>query len=387
MIVLSQDLLHNALKAVTRASTKNSLAALSLVRLDADPIGELRLSCFNGESAVQARVPADCNDSLSVHVDAQILHAVVETLAGQVRLSVEDNALVLQCGANRTTLRQVEEELPLIGEQESPPAATLSGSLLRSLMRVLPFASTDCSRTVLQVLHLCLESDRATALAADGYSAGRVRETIEGPQQSITACLPLGFARLLASLVEERDLVQIYPLDEARFHCRVSNPQGDKNLTLATLAVSEAFPSEQIEALVETARQNERARLLVSQSSLMQSIRMVQAMGTQNTYLKISAGAARIASAETETGRARNLLEGSAEGQPASAWLSAAYLKRFAEAVKGETSLRLGMPQQPILAEAGSFTVLIMPLLLEGAKDPFPEEEALAIQLPEMSAA
>lgn len=387
MIVLPQDLLHNALKAITRASAKNSLAALALVRLDCEPGGDLRLSCFNGETAAQARVPAACTEELSIHVDAQILNAVVETLAGEVRLSVEENALVLHCGANRTTLRASAEDLPLIGGEETVPTVTLAGSILRSLARVLPFASQDSTRAALQVLYLRLESERATALAADGYSAGCVREAIEGPAQPISTCLPLGFARLLASLVEERDLVRIHPLDGDRFLFQVSNPQGDKRFSLATVAVSVAFPAEQIDALVETARQNEQARLLVPQPSLMQSIRMVQAMCTQNTYLKARDGAARIASAETETGQARNLLEGSAEGQPVSVWLSAAYLKRFAEAVKGETSLSLAAPQQPILAEAGAFTVLIMPLLLEGAKDPFPEDEALAIGLPNMAMA
>lgn len=387
MILLSQELLHNALKAVVRASAKSSLAALALVRLDTDPDSGLCLTCFNGETAAQARVPADCSEPLSLHVDAQILHAVVETLAGQVRLSAEEQALVLQCGANRTTLRRVEEDLPRIENKGASPLATLTGRALRSLTRVLPFSSQDPSRASLQVLHLTLAPTEAIALAADGYSAGRVREAIEGPCGSVSTCLPLGFARLLASLVEERDQIRIQALDGERLLFQVSNPQGERDLSLATVAASGPFPSDQIGSLIETACQNEQARLLVPQSSLMQSIRMVQAMGTQNTYLKMRDGAARIASAETDTGQARNLLEGAAEGQPASAWLSAAFLKRFAEAAKGGIALRLGTPQQPILLEAGPFTALIMPLLLEGAKDPFPEEEVLAIQLPEMAAA
>jgi hypothetical protein len=37
--------------------------------------------------------------------------------------------------------------------------------------------------------------------------------------------------------------------------------------------------------------------------------------------------------------------------------------------------------------EAAGFTAIIMPMLVEGNKDPFPEDEALAISLPEMASA
>ena len=50
MITIQQDLLHSALNAVTRATTKSTLmAAFPLVRLDVHTDGILQLSCFNGE--------------------------------------------------------------------------------------------------------------------------------------------------------------------------------------------------------------------------------------------------------------------------------------------------------------------------------------------------
>jgi DNA polymerase III sliding clamp (beta) subunit (PCNA family) len=119
----------------------------------------------------------------------------------------------------------------------------------------------------------------------------------------------------------------------------------------------------------------------------MQSIRMVNAMGTQSTFLKAVNGVAKIASAETETGQGRNILDGSASGENAQAWLSAAFLKRAAEACKGELVMRITNNTKPILIEAGSFTAVIMPMMVEGSKDPFPEDEAIAISLPEMAMA
>ena len=129
------------------------------------------------------------------------------------------------------------------------------------------------------------------------------------------------------------------------------------------------------------------ATLYLQKHSLIQSIRMVNAMGTQNTFLKAVNGVAKIASAETETGQARNVLEGTADGQNAQAWLSAMYLKRAAEAIKGGLTLRITSNTKPLMIEAGNFTSVIMPMLSEGFKDPFPEDEAIAISLPEMAMA
>ncbi|MBX3037371.1 MAG: hypothetical protein KF758_10735 [Anaerolineales bacterium] len=389
MITLQQDLLHSALNAVTRASTKSTLmAAFSLVRLDVNTDGILHLSCFNGETAARSTVNVDCSEDLSVCVDAATLKAVVETLAGQIRLHVDGTALVIQQGtSNRTSLRIVDEPLPVIGEESIQTVATFSGTIFRSLMRALPFASTDDSRAVLQVVHLILDSDTVMAQTADGYSAGLVLESIEGPADQTSVSLPLSSARLLSTLVDDRDTVRMGTAGENRYIFRITNTDDSKDLTLATVTADGNFPSAQIKTLIEEARQNAVAMLQIQQASLMQSIRMVNAMGTQSTFLKAVNGVAKIASAETETGQGRNILEGTASGENTQAWLSAAFLKRAAEACKGELVMRITNNTKPILIEAGSFTAVIMPMMVEGSKDPFPEDEAIAISLPEMAMA
>ena len=98
-------------------------------------------------------------------------------------------------------------------------------------------------------------------------------------------------------------------------------------------------------------------------------------------------GVAKIASAETETGQGRNILDATASGENAQAWLSALYLKRAAEAIKGELTLRITSHTKPLMIEAGNFSSVIMPMLSDGFKDPFLEEEAIAISLPEMAMA
>ena len=225
------------------------------------------------------------------------------------------------------------------------------------------------------------------AQTADGYSAGLVLESIAGPANQTSVSLPLSSARLLSTLVDDRDTVRMGTAGENRYIFQITNPDDSKNLTLATVTADGNFPSAQIKTLIDEARQNAIAILQIQQASLMQSIRMVNAMGTQSTFLKAVNGVAKIASAETETGQGRNILEGTASGENAQAWLSAAFLKRAAEACKGELVMRITNNTKPILIEAGSFTAVIMPMMVEGSKDPFPEDEAIAISLPEMAMA
>ncbi|MBI5963661.1 MAG: hypothetical protein HY863_09325 [Chloroflexi bacterium] len=387
MITIQQDALHAALNAVTRASLKSSLAAFSLVRLDVKTDGILRLSCFNGETAARAITNVACDEELSVSVDALTLKAVVETLANEIRLMIEHNSLVIKSSTNRTTLRIVDEPIPVIGDESFQAIATLSGNIFRSLMRVLPFASTDIARAVLQVLHLTLDKDTITVQSADGYSAGHVHESIEGPTEQTSISLPLSFAKLLVTLVDDRDTVRVCTTGDNRYIFQITNLDDSKDLTLATVTSAENFPSEQIMNLIGEARNSTSAHLNVKQTSLMQSIRMVNAMGTQSTFIKTVDGVVKIASAETDTGQARNILEGTASGEDAQVWLSAMFLKKAVEACKGELAIRIADGKKPILIEAGSFTAVIMPMMVEGTKDPFPEDEAIAITLPEMAMA
>jgi DNA polymerase III sliding clamp (beta) subunit (PCNA family) len=387
MITIQQDALNAALSAVTRASSKSILAAFSLVRLDASSAGILNLSCFNGETAARAILNVVCDEDTSVSVDALTLKAVVETLANEIQLFAEHNSLIIKSSTNRTTLRIVDESIPVIGDESFQGIATLSGTIFRSLTRVLPFASADGTHAVLQVLHLSLEKEMITAQSADGYSAGYVRESIEGPAEQTSISLPLSFAKLLATLVDDRDTVRVCTSGENRTIFQIRNLDDSKDLTLATVTSAENFPSAQIMNLVAEARNNTSAFLKVQQTSLMQSIRMVNAMGTQNTFIKTVDGVVKIASAETDTGQARNILEGTASGENAKVWVSAAFLKKAVEACKGELAIKIADGMKPILIEAGSLTAVIMPMMVEGSKDPFPEDEAIALSLPEMAMA
>ena len=221
----------------------------------------------------------------------------------------------------------------------------------------------------------------------DGFTAGQVLESIQGPGEEQAVSLPLSFARLLATLVEDDDTVQVQTSGPNRFLFELTNSDTARHLTLATVTASaESFPAAQIGELIEGARKDAIATLSASGHSLTQTIRMVNAMQSQNAFIKATNGAIKMASAETEVGQARNILEGTASGSDAQVWLSAAFLKRASDACKGEITLRISEEKKPVLLEEGSFTGLIMPILSDGAKDPFEgEEEAIPLAMPEMA--
>jgi DNA polymerase III sliding clamp (beta) subunit (PCNA family) len=301
---------------------------------------------------------------------------------------VEDSSLVIQSSTNRTMLRIVNEDLPIIGNENVQIIAAVPGTVLRSLIRTIPFASTDSARPALQVLHLVFTRNALTAQTADGYSAGHVVENIEGPTQQASVSLPLSFAKLLSSLVEDQDTVRIGNSGENRYIFQITNDRDSKDLTLATVTSAENFPAAQITTMITDARKACTAHLNIQQASISQSLRMVNAMGTQSTFIKTVDGVIKIASAETETGQGRNILEGTANGVNTSVWLSATFLKRAVDACKGELVMKIAGGQKPVLVEAGSFTAVIMPMLIEGQKDPFlAEEQGIAISLPSMAMA
>lgn len=388
MISIPQDVLANALTAVTRASLKGGiLTAFALVRIDASAGGEMHLSCFNGETAIRARLYAACNADLSVHVDAQTLKAVTDTLTGEVRLDLLDNSLVVLNGANRTTLRVVDESLPVIGGESTRDLFSLTGASLRSLARVLPFASTDESRPMLQVLHLSVSGQEIVAQAADGFTAGIVTEKLATASGQAVVSLPASFARLLAALVEEKDSVTAQSSGDNRYLFQVTNSESGKHLTLATVAPANAFPAEQLAQLLQQSHAGTSTHLDLPKQALLQTVKMVGAMGTANTFLKVRGGAIKVASAATDTGQARNVLDGTASGTDAQVWLSALYLKRAVDAGKSELHIQLGGEKKPVLLIEGSFTAILMPLFVE-AKDPFPEDDqdAIAVAMPAFDA-
>jgi DNA polymerase III sliding clamp (beta) subunit (PCNA family) len=383
MITIQQENLSDALNTVTRASLKNSvMPAFALVKLDASVDGKVSLSCFNGETAARAIVYAACSDDLSVCVDAQTLKAVTDTLSGEIQLSVTDKSVVIQNGAHRTILRLIEETIPVIGEESAGELLLLSGATFRSLARVIPFASADEARPALQVLHLSFSEQGVSAQAADGFTAAIVVENVAGVKEQTSIPLPLGFAKLLAALVEERDTLKVQSAGANRFVFEITHADTGKHLTLATVTPGNSFPAQQISQLIRDARDGAVAHLRVQKLSLAQTVKMVSAMGTQTTFFKAVNGTVKVASAETETGQARNVLEGSASGEDATVWLSAAFIKRAVEACKGEIVIQLGGDKKPALFEEGNFTAILMAMIADGNKDPFPnDEEAIAISL------
>lgn len=386
MITIPQEVLANALAAVTRASGRhNLLPAFCAVRMDMSVDGTLSLHCFNGEVAARAVITAQVSDNISLCVNAQTLKEITDTLIGDVQLKIEDNKLIVENGAHRTVLNILEEDLPPIDHEGATKIASLPGSIFRSLARVFPFASTDITRPALQIMHLAFTTNRVTALAADGFTAAQVTEQLKA-QCPQSLGLPLPFARLLLALVENDDVLELRSIGQKYVIGLITNSSTMKNLVLGSVMLDSKFPAGQVSELLANARQSALTHVQIPKAVLSQVIRQVAAMGTSNALMKASGGVLKVASEETETGQARNVLNVPVTGPDTKNWLSINFLKRVTDACQGELHLSLIKNLDPLLCEEGGFSALIMPLSVN-ANDPFPDDEPIAIALPALTVA
>ncbi len=114
--------------------------------------------------------------------------------------------------------------------------------------------------------------------------------------------------------------------------------ENSKNPTLATVTSAENLTSGHILQFIEEARQNAVAHLNPQQVRAQQAIRVINARGTQKTFIKAANGTIKMASTETGTGQSRNLVE-------------------------GELTIKITDEKKPALVVAGNFTAVIMPEL------------------------
>jgi DNA polymerase III sliding clamp (beta) subunit (PCNA family) len=393
-LTIQQNTLAAALNIVTRASKPNSLsAAFELVRLDTSP-GRLTLSCFNGEFAACGSLPALCQELASACVNAATLREVVQAVSGEVTLRFGEAELRLECGPTKTSLRLNADPLPAINAVTQGDAVSLPGKIMRRLAGLALFASNDELRPALQAIHLSIFKDGQAkpvlqAQAADGFSFGRVRISVELPpeldarwssgdsgQNRMVALLPVAFLRMLAAVVEADDLVQIqiYPKG-GRASFRVTGEGRDYLLDSALLG--DGFPESGVEEVLSKALAVSGAELTLNPSDLERAIRQVAAMGTKQMFLKVTKGQLRAASEDTQFGQTKNVLPAKTAGPDTQVWLNADYLTRIIKASSGELTIMLGKPNEAVLVQSGDLVALIMPLLC--ATDPFENETAIPI--------
>ncbi len=383
MFTLDSDTLKALLDAVSRA-TSISHPMYAVVSLNVSG-GRISIAGFNGEFGIEARAGANGDGEMSVCVNAATFHEIAGTISGLVSLGIDPkakNKLKLESGASKSTLNIVDSEaFPPIDSDKSVPVINLSGSVLKSIGRVLSFTSAEESRPALKGAILCLSTNALDAYAADGFTGAWVSEPITGgPETPKNMLLPAKFLRELLKLVSADDDVAVKVVDEKRYIFHVTNKKG-KEITLTSSVIDGAFPLEGIKSLYAGENSTSRILTTVPKAALNIAIRHVAAMGTQNMFLCASKGFLRAASPETEIGQARNTLANNVSGE-FKLWVRADYVLRAIESLGTEVQVTFVNGKSPLYFKGETFRAMVMPVdasLKEPVFDDDPQE-ALALE-------
>ncbi|GAB4180464.1 MAG: DNA polymerase III subunit beta [Roseiflexaceae bacterium] len=204
-----QRALKGALKAVSAAIGKHSLAILQHVLLEVDATaGVLRLAATDLECAMMRTLAGDtgvgaCTDSFSVALPAKLLLDVIENLPdGQMTITYHParSAVTITHG---DAFEVVVHGLPAAEFPQLPTPhgerVVISGAHLATAIALTKrCASTDDNRPALKAIRLKAEGQALSFAAADGHRAAFATFPL---QQPTTAAMHLPLADALARVV------------------------------------------------------------------------------------------------------------------------------------------------------------------------------------------
>lgn len=385
MYNLESNTLKTMLDAVSRASsTSHPVYAVVSIKTAA---GRMSISAFNGEFGIEARTSIQGEEEMSVCVNAATFHDIAGTISGRVSLGIDPKSpkkLKVESGSSKNTLNITDgEAFPTIDSNQSIQIITLTGNLLKSIGRVLPFTSSDEARPTLQGAMLCLTPSTLDAYAADGFTSAWASEHItDGPEKAKNILLPAKFLRELLRLVGSDDQIIVKVVDEKRCIFHVSNAKG-KELILTSPTIDGNFPLEGIKGLYAGESSPARITANVSKAALSTAIRQVSAMGTQNMFMRALNGVMHTASPETEIGQAHNTLTSAVLGD-FKLWVRADYVLRAIESFDVEVQMTFVNAKSPLYFNGGSFKSMVMPIEANLPEPVFdnPGQETMSLEAP-----
>ena len=116
--------------------------------------GRLFANCFNGEAGIKAIVAASgAEDAPKIifGVNVDLLSQIVGTMTGDIKMSIQDNKVMIKSGKASSSLAAVSgASLPAIETGNMAPIATISGEALLTVLNALQFAAVDNARPVLE---------------------------------------------------------------------------------------------------------------------------------------------------------------------------------------------------------------------------------------------
>ena len=174
-------LLSAAVSVTSRAvAVKSSIPAMEGILIKAG--SELRLTGYNLETGIQARVPSEITQTGSLVLPARLFGEIVRNLPDDmVVVSSQEYTVHIQCGPSKYKILATDaEEFPELPSVDQQNSLTIGQNVLRSMINQTLFAVSDNeSRPVHTGSLFEIEGDSLTVVSVDGYRLALRREKVD----------------------------------------------------------------------------------------------------------------------------------------------------------------------------------------------------------------
>ena len=174
-------LLSAAVSVTSRAvAVKSSIPAMEGILIEAG--SELRLTGYNLETGIQARVPSEITQTGSLVLPARLFGEIVRNLPDDmVVVSSQEYTVHIQCGPSKYKILATDaEEFPELPSVDQQNSLTIGQNVLRSMISQTLFAVSDNeSRPVHTGSLFEIEGDSLTVVSVDGYRLALRREKMD----------------------------------------------------------------------------------------------------------------------------------------------------------------------------------------------------------------
>lgn len=137
-------LLSAAVSVTSRAvAVKSSIPAMEGILIEAG--SELRLTGYNLETGIQARVPSEITQTGSLVLPARLFGEIVRNLPDDVVVvSSQEYTVHIQCGPSKYKILATDaEEFPELPSVDQQNSLTIGQNVLRSMINQTLFAVSD----------------------------------------------------------------------------------------------------------------------------------------------------------------------------------------------------------------------------------------------------
>lgn len=374
--------LYEAVQTVGRAvSGRSTLPILSHILVSPQGGGALKLTATDLEMWVECSLTARIQASLGDMEDAggftvpsryftEILGALPEA---DVILDRPDggNKTQLRCGRSDYSLLGLPaEEFPALPEVEPAATITVTGGMLKAMIKQVAFAvSTDETRVILTGVLFIFNGKQIKMVATDTHRLavrGGVAAAGEGQGQAVLPARAMNEISRLAG--DDDEVVIALAQGQARFEVNKKNSNGETlaTTTLITRLIEGQFPN--YERVIPAGHER---KLTLETSEFQKAVKRVAIVARENANRIVleTQGAQLSLSAESGTvGSARDEIEVAREGDDIQIAFNAKYLGDVLAAIETEgVVLELTEPLRPGILRpigdtAADYLCVLMPM-------------------------